>query len=96
MLALLGQLFSTISSAEPKSMETDTADEQQDGTEELTEIWLRTVGIVAGAGAKGHDALSTAVSRSKWLENLRPALAQLRNDAGLDERVTEALQSLMA
>ena len=96
VLALLGQLFSNVSSARSAQMDIDADDDHADAVEELTEFWLRTVGIVTAARQDGNAVLMTAVARSKWLQHLRPALAQLRGNADLDERLTEALQSLMA
>ena len=95
VLALLGQLLSTINFEQSTQMDRSNNEHDADAVEELTEFWLRTVGIVAGARAKGHEALSTAVARSKWLERLRPTLSQLRSGVDLDERLTEALQSLI-
>ena len=96
MLALLGQMFSTVSSAQSTQMDIDADDDQADAVEELTEFWLRTVGIVAAARQNGNAVLTAAIARSKWLQHLRPALTQLCSDADLDERLTEALESLMA
>ena len=97
MLALLGQLFSSISTAQPVRMESDAASDtaEDDLVEETTELWLRTMGVVAAARTGGNAAFAGAVARSKWLQHLRPALEQLRNDAGFDARLTEALQSLV-
>ena len=100
VLALLGQLFSTVSTAQPARMESDAAstiaEDDTDFVEEITELWLRTVGIVAAARTKGNAAFAGAVARSRWLQHLRPALQQLGDDTGFDARLTEALESLVA
>jgi len=96
VLALLGQLISTVSSTQTVHMDTDADEDHADAVEELTEFWLRTVGMVAAARQDGNAVLSAAVARSKWLQHLRPALSQLQSDADLDERLMEALQNLIA
>ena len=98
-MALLGQLFSVISTAQPMQLDSsagpDAPDDRADIMEDVANSWLRTAGLVAVAGRTGHPAFQAALARAHWLQHLGPSLGQLRAQSEIDPRLIEALESLL-
>ena len=99
-MALLGRLFTVLSAAQAMQLSTGAAaadaEDEAELAEEITDMWLRTVGVVSGARASGHPDVKLAVGRCSWLQHLGPALRQLQATSGFDPRLTEALETLLA